>query len=226
MRVAVLFSGGKDSMFALNVALEQGWEVKYLVSVISEREDSWMFHRPLVELTGLQAEAIGITHIIKTTGGEKEKELEDLMDVIKTIKPEVDAVISGAIASRYQKDRIDMICKELDLRSIAPLWGKDQYKLVKQQIQDFDIIFASVSTAGLNKSLLGVMLDSRTLEMLKAAHEKHGINISGEGGEYETFVMDGPIFKRRVTFEEIEKIWDDATQSGYIICKGAKLIDK
>jgi diphthine-ammonia ligase len=227
MRVAVLFSGGKDSTFALKVALDQGWDVKYLVSIVPERDDSWMFHRPCMELTELQAEAIGITHVLKSTSGEKEKELEDLMDALKRIKPEIDAVVSGAIASRYQKDRVDMVCKEIGLRSIAPLWGKDQYKLVKQQIDaDFDTIFVGVSAEGLGKNMLGAMLDSRTLEMLKEAHEKHGINIAGEGGEYETFVIDGPIFKKRVAFNEVEKVWDDETQSGYIICKGAKLIDK
>lgn len=227
MRVAVLFSGGKDSTFALNVALEQGWDVKYLVTIMPTRDDSWMFHHPCIELTALQAESIGIPHLMRKTSGEKEKELEDLVKALKTIKSEIDAIVSGAVASRYQKDRIELVCKELELRSITPLWGKDQLKLVQAEIDaGFDIIFSGVSSAGLGKDWLGRILDTQNFERLKEVHEKHGINLSGEGGEYETFVMDGTIFKKRVVFEEIEKIWDNDTESGYIICKGAKLIDK
>lgn len=227
MRVAVLFSGGKDSTFALNVALEQGWDVRYLMTIMPQREDSWMFHHPCIELTKLQAEAIGIPHITKTTSGEKEKELEDLVQALKEIGDEVDAVVSGAVASRYQKDRIDVVCKELGLRSITPLWGKDQLSLVQAEVEaGFDIIFSGVSSAGLDKSWLGRLMDSQTIEDLKDVHRKHGINIAGEGGEYETFVMDGPIFKKRVMFGDIEKVWDSETENGYIICKGEKLIDK
>jgi len=227
MRVAVLFSGGKDSTFALNVALGQGWDVKYLVTILPERDDSWMFHHPCIERTKLQAEAIGVPHLTRKTGGEKEKELEDLIAVLGKIKDEIDAIVSGAVASRYQKDRIELVCKELELRSITPLWGKDQLKLVQAEIDaGFDIIFSGVSSAGLGKDWLGRILDVQIVEKLKEVHEKHGINVSGEGGEYETFVMDGPIFKKRVVFDDIEKIWNEATESGYIICKNAKLIDK
>ena len=111
MRIAVLFSGGKDSTFVLKVALDQGWDVRYLVTMISERDDSWMFHWPCAELTKLQAEAVGIKHIVRRTSGKKEKELDDLMAVLMEISDDVDAIVSGAVASRYQKDRIDAVCK-------------------------------------------------------------------------------------------------------------------
>jgi ABC transporter with metal-binding/Fe-S-binding domain ATP-binding protein len=227
MKVAVLFSGGKDSTFALKVALDQGWEVKYLVSIVSERDDSWMFHRPCIELTELQAEAIGIPHLMKETSGEKEKELKDLMEIMRAVAPEVDGIVSGAVASTYQKDRIDMICKELGLRSITPLWGKDQLILVKDQVDaGLDIIFTGVSSEGFDVEWLGRMLDYQTIDALSELNKKHGINIAGEGGEYESFVMDGPMFNKKIVFEEVEKKWDDETQSGVLICKGAKLIYK
>lgn len=227
MRVAVLFSGGKDSTFALNVALEHGWDVKYLVTIMPQRDDSWMFHHPCIQLTELQAEAIGVPHITKKTSGEKEKELDDLIETLKLIKSDIDAVVSGAVASRYQKDRIDAVCKELGLRSITPLWGKNQLKLVEAEVDaGFDIIFSGVSSAGLDKDWLERIIDSQMIEKLKEVNEKYGINIAGEGGEYETFVMDGPIFKKRIVFDEIQKVWDEKTESGYIICKGAKIIDK
>lgn len=227
MRVAVLFSGGKDSTFSTYVALNQGWDVRYLVTMLPSREDSWMFHHPCTELTKLQAEAIGITHIARTTSGEKEKELEDLTTALKEISGDVDAVVSGAVASRYQKDRIDAVCKELGLRSICPLWGKDQLKLLQTEVEaGFEIIITAVAAEGFDESWLGRKLDADAIKNLEKLNKKFGVNPAGEGGEFESFVLDGPVFKRRIEMGGIKKIWDEKTGSGYIICKDAKLIDK
>src|SRR3972149_2443929 len=103
MKLAALFSGGKDSMYALYRMLQQGHDVKYLVTFKPQRTDSYMFHHPCVELTELQAEAIGIKQIMVSTSGVKEKELEDLENVLEKIKGEIDGIVSGALASNYQK---------------------------------------------------------------------------------------------------------------------------
>lgn len=227
MRIAILFSGGKDSTFALHVAIEQGWDVRYLVTILPASNESWMFHHPCIELTKLQAEAIGIKQIVRATTGEKEKELEDLIAALKEISGDVDAIVSGAVASRYQKDRIDAVCKELGLKSIVPLWGKTQLKLLQDEVAaGLEIIITGVAAEGFDENWLGRKVDAETINKLKQLSEKFGINAAGEGGEYETFVTDGPIFKRRVEFGNVKKIWDERTASGYIICKDAKLIDK
>ncbi len=83
MRVAVLYSGGKDSNYALYWALREGFEVKYLVSMVSERDDSYMYHVPNIGLTELQAKAAGIPLVKGFTSGEKEREVEDLKDVLE-----------------------------------------------------------------------------------------------------------------------------------------------
>ena len=207
--------------------MDQGWDVKYLVTMMSERDDSWMFHHPCIELTKLQSQAVGIRQLLKKTSGRKEDELRDLAEALEGIKDDVDAVVSGAVASRYQKDRIDAVCKELDLRSIALLWGKNQLKLLEDEVDSgLDIVITGVAAEGFDKSWLGRKIDADAIKELKKSNEMHGINIAGEGGEYETFVMDGPIFKRRIGLGNIEKVWDDSTGSGYIICKDAKLINK
>jgi len=227
MRVAVLFSGGKDSTFATAVALEQGWDVRCLVTLLPARSDSWMFHHPCAELTKLQAEAMGIKHVMWETAGEKEKELEDMTAAIKSIKDDIDAVVSGAIASRYQKDRIDAVCKELGLRSICPLWGKDQLKLLRDEIDaGLEIVMTAVATEGLDEKWLGRKIDGDALRELAALQKKFGINPSGEGGEYESFVINAPFFKKKIELGVIEKVWDADTANGYIICKDAELIGK
>jgi ABC transporter with metal-binding/Fe-S-binding domain ATP-binding protein len=227
MRVAVLFSGGKDSTFATHVALQQGWDVRCLVTLLPARSDSYMFHHPCAALTKLQAEAMGIKHIVKETAGEKEKELADMTAALKSVAGDVEAVVSGAIASRYQKDRVDAVCKELGLRSIAPLWGKDQLTLLKDEIEaGLKIVMTAVAAEGLDAKWLGRAIDAAAANELALLHKQSGINIAGEGGEYETFVTDAPFFKKKIELEPIEKIWDAETSSGYVVCKDARLVSK
>jgi ABC transporter with metal-binding/Fe-S-binding domain ATP-binding protein len=234
MRVAVLFSGGKDSTFAACIAHRQGWQVRYLITMQPPSSESWMFHHPCTELTKLQAESIagkigGIKQILKKTAGEKEKELEDLVAALRPLveRNEIDAIVSGAVESRYQKDRVDATAKELGVQHIAPLWHKSPEQLLRQQLEDgFEIIITAVAAAGFDEFWLGRKIDAGTIEELKALHEEFGVHICGEGGEFESFVTDCPIFKRRIELTNVDKIWDEKTSSGYIICKDAKLVDK
>ncbi len=227
MRLAALFSGGKDSLYAVCLVMKQGHEIKYLVTIFPQREDSWMFHYPCLEQTKLQSKALGIKQIIQKTTGEKEKELDDLRKVLMKIRPKIDGIVSGAVASKYQKSRVDKICGELGLKSIAPLWGRDQEELLNEEIRSgIDIIITSVSTAGLDKTWLGRRIDAKAIDELKQLHEKYGLNLVFEGGEAETFVCDAPIFKKRIVIQDFKTVWDNRTSSGYIKIEKAVLVDK
>jgi len=206
MNVAALFSGGKDSAFAVHLAKKQGLNVKYLVSLFPEKEDSWMFHSINIHLTEILAEGIDIPLIKKQTQGKKEKELEDLKDVLKNL--EIDGVVSGAIASEYQKTRIRKICDELGIKSFTPLWGKKQDEILKEVIDvGFEVIIVGVFAEGLDKSWLGKKIDNKSINELVEIREKYLINEAGEGGEFETLVLDGPIFKKKLVLDEISKEW-------------------
>jgi predicted ATP pyrophosphatase (TIGR00289 family) len=226
MKAAVLFSGGKDSTMATYKAMKNGWDVEYLVSMISGNPESYMFHTSNIHLTELAAEAMDIPLIRASTPGIKEKELTDLKTVLIDLKCKgVDAIFSGALASTYQKSRIDKICQELSLKSVAPLWHVDPYTYMKEIIElQFETILVSVSAEGLDKSCLGKRLDRQLLDKLLTLHEKHGIHLAFEGGEAETLVLDSPMFKKRIKIQEIEKIWQ--VDSGYINIKKAVLEDK
>jgi len=210
---------------ALLEALAAGHDVRYLITMAPVRSDSWMFHRPCIELTKLQADAIGIKQLMRQTGGEKEKELDDLQQAIASIADGIDGVVSGAVKSSYQKSRIDAICKKLGLKSIAPLWGMDEEELLNEEVAELEIVITAVATAGMDESWLGRMLDRRAIEDLKRLHKTYNINISAEGGEYETLVLDAPFFRKRLRLVNIKKIWNDATSSGYIEAEG-KLVEK
>lgn len=223
MRVAALITGGKDSALALYRALKLGYEVKVLVTMIPQREDSWMFHFPNIHLSDLFAEAVEIPLVKAETVGIKETELKDLKNLLATL--DVDGVVSGAISSRYQKIRIDKVCQELNLESIAPLWQEDSMQLLKEIINlNFDVIIVGVYAYGFDHSWLGRKINSTTMKNLVELNDKYQISLVGEGGEYETLVLDAPIFKKRIQVLQTERIWEN--HSGYLLVKEAKLVDK
>mgnify|MGYP000922277952 CR=1 FL=1 len=226
MRAAILFSGGKDSTMALYKALKKGYDVEYLVSIISDNPDSYMFHVANIHITDLSARAAGIPLIKKVTKGIKEEELEDLTSILKELKESgVEAIFSGALYSEYQKSRIDQICVNLGLESHVPLWHRNAEEYMKEIIElGFEVIITSVSAEGLDKSWLGRVLDMDLLNELIKLNDKYGINLAFEGGEAETLVLNCPVFNKRIKINESEKIWD--RDHGYFLIKDASLENK
>ena len=220
MNVAALFSGGKDSVFALYIAQQYGWNITHLVSILSENKDSWMYHSVNIHLTQTLADELNIPLITNITKGEKEEELSSLEQVLSTI--DIDGVISGAIASEYQRTRIEQVCHNLKIKSFTPLWHKDQKRLLKDMIKaGFVIKIVGIFADGFDESWLGRTIDMHTFTELETIHSEKKINIAGEGGEYETLVVDGPIFKRRIKLKNIEKQWK--RDHGILLVKKAEL---
>jgi diphthine-ammonia ligase len=217
LKVALLFSGGKDSAFALWWALLQAWDVAALVTVFPESPDSWMFHHSGVKWTKLQAQAMSIPQTVIPTKGEKEEELADLTAGLEKLKETIwiDTVISGAVASEYQRTRIDNVCEKLGLKSIAPLWHKNQEQLVREQIESgFQIIITACNALGLDEKWLGKKLEASDLPKLVALRKKYGLNVAFEGGEAETFVLAAPMFKAPLAVVRSTPHW--AGDSGHL----------
>lgn len=223
MRVVALCSGGKDSIYALRLAMQQGHEVARVVAMIPKREDSWLFHYPNIELVDLFAECVGLPLIKAETSGEREQELIDLKRVLQGL--DVEGVVSGAIASNYQKSSINGICDELGLKSIAPLWGRDPAQLLQEMLgAGFKIIVTSAAAQGLDFNWLGRELNEKALGDLVELGKKYGVNPAGEGGEFETLVLDAPFFKSKIEVMEAERVW--CGTSGYYLIKRAKIRGK
>jgi len=223
MKVAALCSGGKDSTFALWLAMKQGHEVGRLVAMIPGREDSFMFHYPNIHLIDQFAECVGLPLLKAETSGERGQELVDLKNVLHGL--DVEGIVSGAIASNYQRGHIDRICEELGLASLAPLWGREPVELIQEMFRTgFEIIITSVAAQGLDSDWLGRKLDEKALQELGKLRERYGVNPSGEGGEYESMVLDAPFFKSKIEVIEAEKIWRSI--SGYYLIKKARLVRK
>jgi predicted ATP pyrophosphatase (TIGR00289 family) len=223
MRVAVLATGGKDSALAFYKILNADHEIKFLVTMIPLREDSWMFHYPNIRLVDLFAETVEVPLVKAETSGIKEEEVEDLKRVIE--KLDVDAIVSGAIASNYQKTRIENVCKQLGLKCIAPLWHRNPLDILNEIVDlKFDVIITGVCAYGFNREWLGRKIDEASIKALIELNKQYGVSLVGEGGEYETLVLDAPFFKKRIKITEAEKIWKN--QDGYFLVKRAKLESK
>ena len=209
MRIAVLLSGGKDSLYSAYLAKKQGHELTCLISVYSENTESYMFHTPSIEKTKKQAQVMNIPLIIQKTKGEKEKELKDLFNVIKKTKKEycIKGIVTGAIESVYQKSRIQKICKQLELKCINPLWKKNSFKYLEQLIKNnFKAIITGVFAYPFDKTWLGKQINSEFIEQIKILNNKYKIHPAGEGGEYETFVLNCPLFNKEIKIKSFKDI--------------------
>ncbi len=201
---ACLFSGGKDSTLALHKAIESGVNIDALITIKPTSEESYMFHWPNVDLTEIQAEAMGLKHIFAYTEGVKEEELKDLEEVL--VKNNVKLLVTGATYSKYQFDRIAAIAKRNKIENVAPLWHIDPITELNEIAEKYTAIITSVSAEGLDETFLGERIDKKMIKRLEEVHKKYQINMLFEGGEAESFVLDAPLFKKKIEIKKAHKV--------------------
>lgn len=195
-KLAALTSGGKDSNAALYRMQRRNNEISCLVTLRSENKHSYMFDSKK-EKSDIekQSEVLDIPLLIQKTAGEKEKELEDLKQAMVRAKKEynIEGVIAGALASTYQRDRVEKIAEEVGLKVFAPLWQEDQERYMKWLIREgFEVQITSVAARGLDENWEGRVLDENSVDELIELSREYGFNAAGEGGEYETKTVGFP----------------------------------
>jgi asparagine synthase (glutamine-hydrolysing) len=239
IKLGCLFSSGKDSTYALWLMRKAGYPVECLISIKSRNPESYMFHTPAIELVELQAEAIGLPLVTKETDGEKENELGDLRLALKEAKMRyrIEGVITGALWSAYQKERIERIAMEENLTVFSPLWHINQETELRLIVSDFEVIFTGIGAYGLDKSWLGRKITQEDVDRLvdldRRLVRRHdqpvrrfaGLSVAGEGGEFESLVLDGPLFKKKLVIVEREIIEEDENTARLVV-KAAKLVEK
>jgi len=226
MKLGVLFSGGKDSTIALHKAAKKN-KIACLITIISKNKESYMFHTPNINITKMQSEALGIPIINKDTKGNPEKELKDLEEAIKEAikKFKIKGIVTGAIASVYQSQRIQKICDKLEISCINPLWKKNQKSILLQMVEKkYKTIISGIFAYPLTEKWLGKTIDNKTIDQLIILNKKFSLSIAGEGGEIETTVLDAPLFTKRI---EITDFTIKAKgNTGVFIIKSARLEEK
>jgi ABC transporter with metal-binding/Fe-S-binding domain ATP-binding protein len=215
-----LFSGGKDSSWALYRALEADLNVTRLLTVHPEG-DSYMYHTPATRLTALVAESVGIELVevdpgeldaadTRDSGAQGDAELEPLEAALRELQGEMDlaGVTAGAVESEFQTNRIQAMCDRLGIDLFAPLWQEDPRELADAMLDaGFEITIVQVAAHGLDESWLGRTLDEAALAELEELHEEYGVHLLGEGGEFETLVTDAPHMSRPLELA-YETVWE------------------
>ncbi|MBI4448132.1 diphthine--ammonia ligase [Candidatus Woesearchaeota archaeon] len=222
VNLGVLFSSGKDSCYALWIMKKQNYKISCLITIKSKNPDSFMFHTPNIDLVELQAEAANIPLIKQLSEGKKEAELKDLEKALKKAKEihKIGGVVTGALFSEYQRTRIEKVCDKVGLKVFSPLWHKDQETEMKELVKEnFDAIISSVAAEGLGEEWLGKKIDTKMIQQLAKLNEKLGVNIAGEGGEFESLVLDAPLFNKKIVVDEAEKKMSSKNCGRYIIKK-------
>ena len=200
MRIAVLSSGGKDSSAAWWWAMCRGWEIVAVVTVDIQDGDSHMFQVPSTNWVERQALLANVPWVNVPASGSVEDEIEALEQALSNL--EIDGIVSGALRSDFQKQRLECMSQRLDIHSFSPLWHQTPIEHLKGMVEaGFQIMLTSVSCEGLDHTWLGHVLTESSLLELHALSKQHRFNVDGEGGEYETFVLGGPIWSRALQVE-------------------------
>ncbi len=212
MKLASLFSGGKDSTYAIYVAKKQGHDVKCLLSIFPKSDESHLLHHPNMKWTKLQSESMNIPQLtIASISDETENELILVENLLQNAKEQfqIEGLVHGGIQSKFQKDNFEKICSKLNLKVIAPLWDTDPEHYMNELVYSgFDFIMTTVSSDGLDDFWLGKTILKSDIVSLKHLSEKFGFNLNFEGGEAETFVIDCPLFTNSIKINQFEKKWD------------------
>ena len=212
MKVAVLFSGGKDSTYSIYKAKQMGHDVKCLITVFPKSANSHLLHSPNIELTKLQSETLKIPQIISLTNND---DWTEEMTVLKTLLDKakfdfkIEGVVHGGISSEFQKKCFEKICKEKGLKTITPLWKINSKEYMNSLLNsNFKFILSSVSSDGLDEKWLGKIISMDDVLLLNKLSSKYGFNLNFEGGEAETFVVDCPLYSHPININKSKTIWD------------------
>lgn len=227
-KAIALYSGGKDSHYAVLRSFYQGIATEALITATPARTDSWLFHSVNISWCELHGEAMGVpTYFIPVSGvkGSEEEELVDGLARVLARHPDVDYLIVGAVRSRYQLEKFKALSEGLGLRVLAPFWGFNELELLKRELEELTFLVTAVQAYCLDFDILGTPLASEIYRLLVKAHKECEVSLVGEGGEFETFVIRSPLFKGTgIAVNKAIKILYPAMHTGYFIIENAKLM--
>lgn len=203
LKVAALWSGGKESCLACHKAMTRGFDVAFIVTFLWETP---IVCHPL-SLMSLQSKALGIPHVKAKV---REPYFQEYRKAISRFIKEngIKGIVTGDISfiDSFHGNWIDDVCKGLSAKVIKPLWGLDRYQILNNLVSEgFKAVFTCVRQPWFDEEWLGRELDRDCLKKLKELEDKYGIDLCGERGEYHTMIIDAPIFKEVIQIYKFSK---------------------
>ena len=202
MKLASLFSGGKDSTYAIYLAQKQGHGIKCLLSIFPKSDESHLLHHPNMKWTKLQSDSMKIPQLTVTSNSDQtDNELLLMENLLQSAidQYQIDGLVHGGIKSKFQKEKFENICIKLNLSVLTPLWDTEPEFYMNELVNSkFDFIMTTVSSDGLDDSWLGKIISKPDIILLKSLSKKFGFNLNFEGGEAETFVTNCPMFSHSI----------------------------
>jgi uncharacterized protein (TIGR00290 family) len=198
------WSGGKDSCLACYQALRQGYQIKYLLNFISREYKRCCFHGIEAELLRLQAKLVGIPLVQKEVSPDMQKYEEEFKQAVQELKARgITGMVFGDIYLLDQINWVERVCKDLDIQPIEPLWNISPAKILEEFISSgFKAVVVSAKAETFGQGVIGRYIDRDFVEELK----EKDICPCGENGEFHTFVIDGPIFKKSIEITQSQTI--------------------
>ena len=221
-----MYSGGKDSNYAVKHALDNGWNIKYLLSVKPTRTDCFLFHFATVENTKLQAQALGLKHHLLSCGVANPKKEADIVKSFVVANEKVDAVVLGGTGLQATQIRsIQEALRSHGVDVFAAHSGEEHFEVLKRMIDDgFEIMITQMASDGMGP-WLGSTINKDNLAHLESDSIKYGFHVGGEGGYYDSFVVNAPTFSKKIVVDSYETVMEDQ-YSGHVVMKDLKLVDK
>ena len=229
MDVAILYSGGKDSTFAIQHAKEKGWNIKYLISVKPTRKDCYLFHFATVEQTKDLAKILQIPHFyVKCKVSDPAKEASIIRDVVENNqrKIKIDAVVLGGTGLQETQLRsVQKALIPLKVEVFASHSGEEHDLVMEKMLnKGYEILITQIASDGL-KDWLGKKITKENFPQLKKDSIKYGFHIGFEGGYADTLVTDCPLYSKRLIIEDMSIIFED-DYCGHVVINKYRMVDK
>ncbi len=225
-----MFSGGKDSVFAVHHCLKKGWRVAKLIGVKPKNTEAFLYHYATVEWARLSSEALGVPFTLLRTDAEgPEAEAEILDGEFKQLAAGgVEMIVLGGVGlQKTQIGSVEKIAKRYGMKVLVPHARYSSEQLLEEEVQaGMEIMITDVASDGLDVSWLGKKIGKENFAVFKERARKFGFDVLGEGGYYNTFVVDAPFFSKKIEFTKTATVWDAQTESGFLDVKDAALVAK
>jgi len=200
MRVALGWSGGKDSALALQALRARGIEPEALLTTVTEGYERISMHGVRRELLAAQARGVGVPLVEVRIPPSCPNEVYEARMEEALSRPPLDGVDAFAFGDLFLEDVRAYRERRLAAAgrtALFPLWDEDTAALARRFVADgFRARIVCVDPRRLDGSFAGRPFDVALLDALPA-----GVDPCGENGEFHTFVHDGPVFAEPVPVE-------------------------